>query len=175
VSKADWALLTSGGHDLNSSGGDVTLVEFIDYQCPVCARIEPVLSALEASSNRRLRRLIRHLPLQSIHPNAESASLALECAAREGRLKAMHQVLLQRQSDVGIIGWDSLATLAGVERPGKLLDCMRSEETAARVHEDQELALQLGFSGTPTLIADRALLTGLSPVELRSFLQRKLK
>ena len=58
----------------------ITLVEFSDFECPFCARAHGTFERLVAERDD-IAWVYRHLPLESIHPNAEPAARASECIA----------------------------------------------------------------------------------------------
>ena len=72
----------------------VTIVEFADFQCPFCAREAPVLEDALAPYGADVRLVFKHFPLASIHPYAQHAALAAECAGEQGMFWQMHDLLL---------------------------------------------------------------------------------
>ena len=74
----------------------VTLVEYGDYECPYCGRAEVVIRELLDEFGHDLRYVWRHLPLNDVHPNAQTAAEAAEAAASQGRFWEMHDRLLRR-------------------------------------------------------------------------------
>ena len=80
----------------------VTIVEFADYECPFCIRVEPTLRELESEYGDKLRVVYKDLPL-SFHPRAEpAAEAALEVRAEkgDGAFWQMHDALLAEPSDL---------------------------------------------------------------------------
>ena len=175
ISKEDWTRLLADAREIGAERSQTTLVEFVDYQCPVCVRMEAIVSQLEESAPGRIRRVVRHFPISSIHSSAEGASIAAECAALQGRFPEMHRTLLSNQSLVELAKWDTLALLAGVRHIGQFNACLTSEPAKARVRSDVSLGNALGVNGTPTFILDREWLTNVAPPQLRERIQRKLR
>lgn len=90
-----WGGLTAPQSDVGdeqAAGGAPIVVEFLDYQCPACKAVAPAVS--EAWKKGTATIVIRHLPLEEIHPLAREAALAVVCAERQGRLRAAHEALI---------------------------------------------------------------------------------
>jgi protein-disulfide isomerase len=88
--QADSHLLTEAE---GAAAGKVTIVEFLDYQCPACAAYYMnVTKQLEADYAGRITFVTRNFPLES-HPLAQQAARAAEAAALQGRYKEMYHQL----------------------------------------------------------------------------------
>lgn len=81
----------------NGSSG-VKLVEYADYQCPVCASFFPVTKQVQDKYSEQVYFQFRNLPLPSIHQNAVSAARAAEAASLQGKFWEMHDLIFQNQS-----------------------------------------------------------------------------
>ena len=75
----------------------VTLVAFLDYQCPYCARVYPVLEQLIEKYPNDVRLVIKHFPLR-MHKFARNASLAALAASRQKKYREMTRVLFKNFS-----------------------------------------------------------------------------
>ena len=76
----------------------VTLMEYGDYQCPVCLVYEPTLNQVYERFSKDIYFQFRNLPLVSIHPNAFAAARAAEAAGMQGKYWEMHDKLYDNQS-----------------------------------------------------------------------------
>lgn len=74
----------------------VTLVEFVDFQCPFCARAAKTFDALRAEFDGTLGIVLKHRPLPS-HPQARGAAIAVQAAHRQGKAWALHDLLFQNR------------------------------------------------------------------------------
>lgn len=175
LSKRDWDVLVRGGTAIGSNVASATLVEFVDYQCPVCARLEGVVSPFHGTHSNSLRRVIRHYPLSNIHAEAEDAAVAFECAGVQGRAAQMHTELLADQHAIKNRDWRIIAQRAGVSDTLEFQRCLASEEPRRKVRSDFEMGNAMGVTGTPTFILDRVWLPGGSPPQLRERIQRALR
>ena len=71
----------------------VTLVEYGDYECPVCENYHAIVDQVAAKYNNDVYFQFRNLPLSSIHPNAYSAARAAEAAGLQNKYFEMHRLL----------------------------------------------------------------------------------
>jgi len=85
-------------HVMGPPHAKVTLVEYGDLECPHCRQAAPVVKLLVHKYPEQLRFAFRHFPLEGIHPHAELAAEAAECAAAQGQFWQMHDLLLDNQA-----------------------------------------------------------------------------
>lgn len=77
----------------------VTIVEFSDFQCPFCARAKPTVDRILQEYGDRVTFVYKHFPLSQIHPRAQKAAEAAECARDEGKFWEFHDKLFETQAD----------------------------------------------------------------------------
>lgn len=85
----------------------VTIVEYSDFQCPFCARANPTMKELLSTYKDKVRLAYKQYPLPSLHPNAQKAAEASECANEQGKFWEFHDLLFQNQQT-----WSSLPQTA---------------------------------------------------------------
>ena len=90
--RADETSLTD--HAVGPEDAPVTVIEYGDFECPVCAAVEPGLRMLRDHYGDRIRFIFRHFPLEDAHPHALMAAEATEAAAAQGAFWPMHDRLL---------------------------------------------------------------------------------
>ncbi len=83
----------------------VTLVEYGDYECPICGAYYQPLKQVYTQFSNDIYFQFRNLPLTSIHPNAFAAARAAEAAGLQNKYWEMHDMLYQNQND-----WASSST-----------------------------------------------------------------
>lgn len=145
--RADSALLEAGSTR-------AVLVEFLDFQCPACAGVYPVMEQLRRDLADRMTYAVRHFPLQQ-HPHARPAALAVEAAGVQGRWEPMYQQLFanhkqwaQQQGSVdGLLR--EFAQVAGVDVDRWNTD-RRSRAVSARVDRDLADGRRLELVSTPS-------------------------
>lgn len=76
----------------------VTLVEYGDYECPICEEYYQPMQQVAAQFSQQIYFQFRNLPLTEIHPNAFAGARAAEAAALQGKFWQMHDALYVNQS-----------------------------------------------------------------------------
>ncbi|HEY3437087.1 MAG TPA: Na+/H+ antiporter NhaA [Actinotalea sp.] len=127
----------------------LTLVEYLDFECPFCARATGVGPELREHFGDELRYVIRHLPLCDVHPRAELAAMAAEAAAVQGRFWEMHDLLFAHQDALETEDLAGYAGELGLD-VSQFLDDLENPDLGARVREDVASAEASGARGTPT-------------------------
>jgi protein-disulfide isomerase len=135
----------------------VTIVEFSDYQCPFCARMEPLIMQVLAEYDGKARFVYKHLPLVSIHPQALPAARAAAAAQQQGKFWEMHELLFKNPRALQPDDLKSYARQIGLDVQRFEAD-MQAPESETLVREDMRVAQQLGVRGTPTLFVNGRLL-----------------
>lgn len=166
VEVPNWPVIASGGHELGPPDAPVRIVEFSDFQCPYCARIQPLLKDAVQRHWPRVTVVYRHFPLEKIHPHALGAALASECAAEQGRFREYHDTLFERQDEIGTITWSEIAIAAGVSDTALFATCVNERRHQGRVTADVNAAALAGVRGTPTLVINGRVVA--SPVTMRT-------
>jgi protein-disulfide isomerase len=141
----------------------VTVVEFADYQCPFCARVQPTLAKLRAKHPRDVRIVWRNLPL-AFHKEAREAAMAALAANKQGKFWQMHAELFANQKQLGPEFYRKAAKRIGLRLKrfqGDLGDPALERMIAA----DEELAKKLGARGTPAFFVNGRFLSGAQPFE----------
>ncbi|PIS42654.1 MAG: hypothetical protein COT24_02555 [Candidatus Kerfeldbacteria bacterium CG08_land_8_20_14_0_20_40_16] len=145
---------TSQDHIRGDQNASVTLVEFSDFQCPYCSRLEPTLSALLDEYKGKIRLIYKHFPLTSIHDQAEPAAEASECAADQGKFWEFHDALYDDQSKLADGYYSELASQLGLNK-SKFDDCLNSGKYKQKVADNSAEAQAAGAQGTPyTVVVD---------------------
>lgn len=140
-------------------------MEFSDFQCPFCARVQPELKRVLEKYPEDVAIVYRHFPLESIHPQAFAASEASECAGEQGRFAAYHDLLYARQDEIGTRSWSDFARAAGVSDLPRFETCMAERRYREVVARDLRAAEELGLDGTPAFIINGRLIGGAPATE----------
>ena len=80
-------------HIKGNAASKVTLIEYGDFECPVCEGYYPTVQQVEQKYNDTVKFQFRNLPLLQIHPNAFAAARATEAADLQGKYWEMHDQL----------------------------------------------------------------------------------
>ena len=141
----------------------VTIVEFSDFECPFCRKLQPVLRRVLERWPREVRLVYKHFPLDR-HRHAFGASKAAVCADRQGRFWEFHDALYREDQEMSPRGVVSVAEALGLEL-GPFEACLRDKGTSAAVQADRSLAGRAGVMGTPTLFVNGRRLRAPSQLE----------
>ena len=98
-------LARPGSHEAGNPQAPLTVVEFGDFECPVCGRGEAAAREIRARYTREVRFLFRQFPLERIHPFAKKAAEASECAGEQGKFWDMVEKIYSRQEDLSPQDW----------------------------------------------------------------------
>jgi protein-disulfide isomerase len=144
------------GNVLGNANAPVTMVEYIDLQCPVCRQFETeVMPTIIERYVRPGKVKVEVRPIAFIGPDSESGRRAMIAAEPEGKAFNFSQILYFNQGAENS-GWldDSMIADAAVSvglDPETILDTMNSQAVAdkAGVYDDQSRTDAV--SGTPTI------------------------
>lgn len=149
----------------------VTIVEFSDFQCPFCSRGYQILEEqVMPEYEGKVRLFFKHLPLKSIHPWAESAALAAECAAAQssdGFWKMYHSLFkAQRELNQDNVKAkvSEFAKRADLD-VAKFAQCYDDKVALPRIEKDLAEAAAVGANSTPTFFINGRRLEGAQPLE----------
>lgn len=139
-----------------NSKGDVTLVEFFDYNCKYCRAVAPTMAEVSLN-DPGLRIVYKEFPI--LGPGSEAAARVALAAARQGKYHELHQALMTVESPVTEEKAIGAADAAGLdlERLKRDLSDPAIAETIARNHA---LAAALGINGTPGFVIADQLVPG---------------
>lgn len=141
--------------------GDVTVVEFFDYNCPYCKRAAPELEALIAD-DANIRVVFREWPI--LGDGSVFAARAALAARKQEKYEAFHFELMTLRGRA-----EEASVLAAAERVGLDLDLLRADMDApdvdAHITQSLRMAELLGFSGTPSFVIGDALVPGFVPID----------
>ena len=137
----------------------VTLVMYGDYECPYCGEAHPVLKELQERVGEQVRFVFRHFPLDSVHPRARRAAQSAEAAATQGRFWEMHDLLYERQDELGEEDLMRYATELGLDL-GRFEEDLANDNHAWRIEEDRLGGNRAGVRGTPAFFVNGVRYTG---------------
>lgn len=136
----------------------ITIVAFLDYACPYCARMWTVLEKLHEQYGDKIRIVFRDFPLDEEGSLRFEAAEATECADEQGKFLEMHRLLFERPwSDVedfkvfaGEIGLD----VAQFEA------CLEAGLYVEEITQDRADGIAYGVGGTPAIFLNGRRLNG---------------
>ena len=136
--------------------GDVTLVEFFDYQCGYCKRaLKPVKELL--ATDRQLRIVWKEFPI--LGPASRFAARAAMAARKQGRYLEFHLAVMGSQGRLTEAGVMGIARSIGLDAD-RLRTDMEDPAIDKYLDETARLARALGIGGTPAFVIGDALVPG---------------
>lgn len=156
---------------LGNPDGDITIVEFFDYNCGYCRRVFPAVKELIAADDN-IRVVMREWPIlgeESVF--AARASLA---SRNQGKYEEFHNALMAQQ------GRASQATVLSIaDGLGMDIDQLRADmdgpEIDAHFSASQQLTQALGLNGTPAFVFEDRLVPGAIELEQMQELVSQLR
>ncbi len=151
----------------------VTVVEYADFQCPYCRRVQPVLAMLAGEYEGRVRWVFKDMPLAEVHPEATRAAIAGQCADEQGKFWELKEKLFEQELFTDGMYAEVAKEIGLKEKP--LMECMNSGKHEAAVQADFAEAQSFGLDSTPSFLINGILLTGVRSVEVfRQLIDREL-
>jgi protein-disulfide isomerase len=151
-----------GDHD-----APVTIVEFADFQCPFCARVQPTLKHVrDVYGPRKVRLVWKHNPLpfhQNARPAAEAATVAFGLHGNAA-FWAFHDRAFGNQSALNVANFSEWIKDSGVDADA-FTNALESHRFSGKIDQDMALAVKLGANGTPAFRINGVTVSGAQPFE----------
>jgi protein-disulfide isomerase len=145
------------GNFHGSKDAPVTLVEFADYQCPYCAKVNPLVKQMEKDYGDKLTVVYKDFPLP-MHKDSQKAAEGARCAGEQGKFWEYHDQLFTSH----LVDVASLKKQAGDLKldTAKFDACLDSGAEAAAVKKDLEEGKKLGLTATPSFFVNGHFFSG---------------
>ncbi len=141
--------------------GDVTLVEFMDYNCGWCKKSVKEVQAL-VESDKNVRVVMKEFPI--FGEGSEYAAKAALAAVKQGKYWQLHQAMFASEGKITPEVVDQIATEQGLDL-AKMKADMQDPLIAANIQKTQILAQTLLFTGTPAFVVDDQVSPGYVPMD----------
>jgi len=149
------------GPMLGNPSGDVTIVEFFDYNCGYCRRNSKVIHDL-LEGDKQVRVLLREWPI--LGEGSQFAARASLAAQQQDQYEAFHWALMALTSSATEASVISTAQELGLD-----VEQLRQDMAAPQVEEhlalSNQLARALQFTGTPAFVIGNTLVPGFMDLE----------
>lgn len=151
---------------LGKADAPITIIEFSDYQCPFCRQWhEQVFSKIKETYGDKVRLVYRDFPLYGLHPEAEAAAEAADCAGEQKDYWDYHNLLFTGNKDLGTDTYLSYAQSLKLNTD-TFKKCLDDHKYQAEVKADYDYASQLGVRSTPTFFVNGLAVVGAQPFEV---------
>ncbi|HEX8185751.1 MAG TPA: thioredoxin domain-containing protein, partial [Blastocatellia bacterium] len=151
----------------------VTIVEFTDYQCPSCARTQPVLEEVAKEYGDKVKLVSRDFPLDQ-HAEAVKAAEAAEAAREQGKYWEYTAILFKNQDALQVEKLKEYASQLGLDR-AKFDQALDSGKFSEKVQRDMREGDKLGVNSTPTVFINGKRIKDKTRESLKSAIEAALK
>jgi protein-disulfide isomerase len=157
------AIIRPGNPVLGPATAPVTIIEFSDFECPFCHKVQETVNQLRQRYGNRIRWVYKHYPLD-FHPKAPPAAYASHAAHQQGKFWEFSKQVWARQNYLS----DDLYT--DVAKNLKLdmakFNADRASAAAKKLVEaDMADGAKVGVRGTPFFLVNGQALSGAQPIE----------
>ncbi len=164
---------------LGDAKAAITLVEYSDFECPVCRNLHDVLRGMLPNYAGKVRLVFKDFPLEQLHPWARTAAIAGRCAYQQDpqAFWKMYDFIYDNQEIISAANaWTKMIDYAG--QSGLDADafkaCMAGPEAGAAVNASRANGEQLDVNSTPTVFVNGRRLVGADPHLLEQYINYEL-
>lgn len=141
--------------------GDITIVEFFDYQCSHCANMAPIMDAI-ILANPNVRMVFKELPIRG--PISEYASRAALAAAKQGKYYQLNKALFATNYSLSEETILDIAKQQGLNIT-QLKKDMNSSIIQKIIQDNIAFANYLGIPGTPAIFIGKSDVTNIGAIQ----------
>jgi protein-disulfide isomerase len=136
-----------------TANGDITIVEWFDYQCPYCRKLEPDLRAA-VKDDGKVRLIFKDWPI--LGPASVYAARLVQASKYQGKFVEAHDALIGLDVKLTEDGARDRMAKAGVDVERALRDLTTTQEAiVATLKRNDDQASAFGFKGTPAFIVGK--------------------
>src|SRR5262249_26680222 len=157
----------------------VTIVEYSDFECPVCRSLHDTLRDILPKYPGKLRVVFKDFPLEQLHPWARTAAIAGRCAymQKPEAFWKMYDLIYDNQDIISASNaWMKMSEFAG--QAGLNADafraCMASPEAGAAIDASRANGQKLDVNSTPTIFVNGRKMVGADAHLIEQYIQYEL-
>ena len=151
-------LADSASPSVGPANGDVTVIVFTDYLCPICRGADPALDRVRAA-DPKIRVVYKDWPLFGAR-SRYAARVAL-AADRQGKYLAVHNAMMRTRRSLDAATVQAVAVEAGADWPRLQADLQAQGATVdSQLTRHASEAWSLGLEGTPAYLVGPFLVPG---------------
>jgi protein-disulfide isomerase len=164
---------------IGPANSPVTVVEFSDFECPVCRSLHDAVRQL-LPNYPQVRLVFKDFPLEQLHPWARTAALAGRCAYQQDpkAFWKMYDLIYDGQDVISAENaWGKMTDFArqsGIDAD-LFKACMASPEAGAAVDASRANGVQLEVGSTPTIFVNGRRIIGADPRILEQYIKYELE
>jgi protein-disulfide isomerase len=164
---------------VGDSNAAVTLVEYSDFECPVCRNLHDALRGLLPKYAGKVRVVFKDFPIEQLHPWARTAAIAGRCAYQQDpkAFWKMYDFIYDNQEIISAANaWTKMLDYAGQSGldAEAFKSCMASPEAGAAVNASRANGQQLDVNSTPTVFVNGRRIVGADAHLLEQYINYEL-
>jgi len=164
---------------LGDGNAAVTLVEYSDFECPVCRSLHDALRGLLPNYAGKVRLVFKDFPIEQLHPWARTAAIAGRCAYQQDpkAFWKMYDFIYDNQEIISAANaWTKMLDYAGQSGldAEAFKSCMASPEAGAAVNASRANGQQLDVNSTPTVFVNGRRIVGADAHLLEQYINYEL-
>jgi protein-disulfide isomerase len=164
---------------LGDAKAPVTIVEYSDFECPVCRSLHDTLRGILPNFAGKIRVVFKDFPLEQIHPWARTAAIAGRCAYQQKpeAFWKMYDLIYDNQEIISAENaWGKMVDYASQSglNTDALKACMASPEAAAAVNASHANGETLEITSTPTVFVNGRRMVGADSHLLEQYINYEL-
>ncbi|MFP4473884.1 MAG: DsbA family protein [Candidatus Omnitrophota bacterium] len=149
-------------HDIPTAGlpvkgaedAEITIVGFLDLQCPFSARFQPAFDEALKAYPDKVNYVVKHFPL-AFHPQAVPAAKAVIAAGQQGKYFEMLDLILENNRQLSEEKYVEFADQLGLDTDKFMTDMEQNAESWEElIQQDYALGQKVDVRGTPTFYID---------------------
>jgi protein-disulfide isomerase len=157
----------------------VTLVEYSDFECPVCRSLHDGLRGILPNYAGKVRVVFKDFPLEQLHPWARTAAIAGRCAYQQdpAAFWKMYDLIYDNQEIISAANaWTKMMDYAGQSGldTETFKSCMASPAAGEAVNASHANGLLLDVNSTPTVFVNGRRMVGADPHLLEQYINYEL-
>jgi len=172
-------ILTTDAPALGDPKALVTIVEYSDFECPVCRNLHDVVRGILPKYPGKLRIIFKDFPLEQLHPWARTAAIAGRCAYQQkpDAFWKVYDLVYDNQEIISAgNAWAKMTDYAA--QSGLDMDvfkgCMASPEASAAVNASHANGQKLEVNSTPTVFVNGRRMVGADEHLLEQYINYEL-
>ncbi len=178
LAEARAQLQTKDAPSTGPANAPVTLVEFSDFECPVCRALHDALRGL-LPNYPQVRVVFKDFPLEQIHPWARTAAIAGRCAYQQSPAAfwKMYDLIYDNQELISAENaWGKMTDFAGQSglNAEAFKACMASPEAGAAVDASRSNGILLEVGSTPTIFVNGRRVVGADARTIEQYIRYEL-
>jgi protein-disulfide isomerase len=153
----------------------VTIVEFLDYECPACGGFNPTMMKIRQEYAGKIQYAVRLFPLVEIHQYAKGAAIAAVCAGKQGKFFEYGDALFANQQHLERADLIHYADALHLDTKA-FNTCLDDQSVADFVVSERKAADTLGLDHTPTIFVNGEMLDAIpTQAQLEQIINQRLK